>query len=84
MAQIDVSSLDKLDKQRNSVHEKVHTTYSVFEDNGQTYFQFDTYGASNREFPAKISQSIQLNKEAALHLINLMQLAFGLNGTDKG
>lgn len=72
MAQINVKEIRKIDKARNSVHEEAPATYTVFEDGGETYFQIDTYGRNDREFPEKISQSIQLNKESARQLVRLL------------
>ncbi|MEE0946842.1 MAG: methionyl-tRNA formyltransferase [Acutalibacteraceae bacterium] len=78
MAQIDISKIEKLNKDRNSIHEKVYTTYSSFDSCGKHYVQIDTYGRSDREQPGKISQSIQLNKEAALLLIDLLKTEFNI------
>lgn len=72
MAQIIVQHLKKVEKHRNNVHEKVFGTYTIFEENGEKYFQMDTYGKTEREMPEKISQSIQFNKENAKHLVNLL------------
>lgn len=72
MAQINVKDMKKIDKARNSVHEEAPATYTIFEDGGEKYFQIDTYGRNEREFPEKISQSIQLNKESARRLARLL------------
>lgn len=72
MAQISVKEIKKIEKVRNSVHEEAPATYTVFEDGGEKYFQIDTYGRNDREFPEKISQSIQLTKESARHLVRLL------------
>ena len=71
MAQISLESIKKIEKNRNTVHEKVHTTYTVFEMDGKKYVQFDTYGRIDRENPEKISQSIQLDKETASFIVKL-------------
>ena len=78
MAQIDIMNIKKVDKERNLIHEKVYTTYSVFDYIGEHYIQFDTYGRSNREQPGKISQSVQLDKEAASYLVELLKSEFNL------
>ena len=72
MAQISLDSIKKIEKYRNSVHEKVHATYTVFEADGKKYVQLDTYGRIDRENPEKISQSIQFDKETAGFIINLL------------
>lgn len=72
MAQISLENIKKVEKNRNTVHEKVHTTYTVFEMDGKKYVQFDTYGRIDRENPEKISQSIQLDKETASFIVRLL------------
>lgn len=72
MAQISLENIKKIEKQRNVIHEKVHTTYSIFELDEKKYVQIDTYGRLDRENPEKISQSIQLDKEAAEFLVNIL------------
>lgn len=72
MAQISLESIKRIEKNRNTVHDKVHTTYTVFEMDGKKYVQFDTYGRIDRENPEKISQSIQLDKETASFIVKLL------------
>ena len=79
MAQIDILNFKKVEKERNNVHEKVHGTYSVFEIEGKKYLQLDTFGRSNRELPGKLSQTIQLDKEAAQFLVGLLRENFDLD-----
>jgi hypothetical protein len=76
MAQIDIDTIKKIDKEHYSVHEKVVTTYSVFEVDGKKYIQFDTYGKSSREIPGKISQSMQLDKESAICIVDMLRREF--------
>lgn len=78
MAQIDISNLRKVSKERNIVHDQVCATYTVFDNNGEKYLQIDTYGKPTRENLEKISQSLQLNKEAAFTLVNLLIEEFNL------
>lgn len=78
MAQINASNMDRLEKQRNSIHEEAPATYTVFVENGETYFQIDTYGRTDREHPEKISQSIQLNKDSARRIAKLLIDTFDL------
>lgn len=58
MAQIDLKNIKKIEKNRNTVHDKVYTTYTVFGVERDRYVQIDTYGKIDRENPEKISQSI--------------------------
>ena len=78
MAQIDLLKIKKIDKNRNSIHEKVFSTYTVFEDSGVKYIQIDTYGRSEREMPEKISQSLQFDRETAKFIVNLLVKEFKL------
>ena len=73
MAQIDITTIEKLHKDRNTVHEKVYTTYSTFDNYGKHYVQIDTYGRRDREQPGKISQSIQLDEKSAKCLFDLLK-----------
>ncbi len=78
MAQIDIKTIEKLHKERNTIHEKVYTTYSTFDSCGTHYVQIDTYGRGNREQPGKISQSIQLDRDTASYLVDLLKREFDL------
>ena len=79
MAQINLNKLKKIEKQRNVIHDKVYSTYSIFTENGQKYLQLDTYGREERDNPEKISQSIQFDRETAQYLVNLLIQEFDLN-----
>lgn len=72
MAQISIDSIRRIEKTRNTLHEKVNSTYTVFEKDGHRFFQLDTYGKDDRENPEKISQSLQLNDETARYLVRLL------------
>lgn len=78
MAQISLENIKRIDKYRNTVHEKVHATYTVFELDGKKYVQLDTYGRIDRENPEKISQSFQLDTESAKFLIDILKKEFEL------
>ena len=78
MAQISLESIKKIEKYRNTVHEKVHTTYTAFEMGGDKYVQIDTYGRIDRENPEKISQSFQFDRSTAEFLVKLLSEEFGL------
>lgn len=78
MAQIDINKIEKLTKDRNTIHDKVYTTYFSFDSYGTHYVQIDTYGRSDRELPGKISQSIQFDKETAAYIVNLLKREFDL------
>ena len=48
MARIEETRLKKIDKEKNFIHETVQATYSVFDRDGERYFQIDTYGKDDR------------------------------------
>ena len=76
MAQIDIRHIKRIEKNTNSIHDRVNATYTVFEKDGKKYLQIDTYGRIERENPEKISQSIQLDKETARFLTDLIETEF--------
>ena len=78
MAQITIKKLSKIEKNRNMLHDIVEATYTTFEKNGDRYFQIDTYGKSGRENPDKVSQSIQIDKETAQVLVDILEKEFNL------
>ena len=78
MDQIALDSIKKIEKSRNTIHYKVHTTYTIFEDGGEKYVQIDTYGRLGRESPEKITQSIQINRQTAKFLVDLLKEEFDL------
>jgi len=74
MALISPNKIHPLKKDRNFIHQEVDCTYTSFEDeNGNKYLQFDTHGSAQRKVKNKVSQSIQLNKEAAIKLIQIIK-----------
>lgn len=78
MAQININNFQKVVKERNSIYDEVPATYTVFTEDGEKYFQIDTYGKTDRINPEKISQSFQLNRQTASYLANLLIEVFDL------
>ena len=76
MAKIDIKKMERVEKERNRIHEEARATYTTFIQDGKKYFQIDTYGRSYRDMPEKISQTIQIDKESASLLIKLLQESF--------
>ncbi len=72
MAKINIKTMTKQDKARYSIQEEVEAKYSVFEKDGEKFFQIDTYGRSNRVETEKSSQIIQLDESSAKELIKLL------------
>lgn len=69
MAQIDINTIEKLEKSRNTLHDKVFATYTSFEMNGKHYLQIDTYGKIDRKFQEKSVKVFSLMK--TLHATSL-------------
>jgi len=78
MAQINLRNIKKIDKNRNTIHEKVHATYTIFETDSEKFVQIDTYGRIDRENPEKISQSLQFDRATAEFLVKLLRAEFNI------
>jgi hypothetical protein len=48
-------------------------------DVGRVLLQIDTYGRETREMPGKKSQTIQLDRDGATALFNILKQEFNLN-----
>lgn len=79
MALLDLRFFTRIEKMRNSVHEPVQATYTVFQEKGKTFFQIDTSGTSERAVPGKVSQSVQIDETMARHLIDLLRKEFHMD-----
>lgn len=75
MAQLDCRTFKRIEKQCRE-HEPVQATYTTFERYGRSFLQIDMYGRSYRENPDKISQTIQIDKESARILFDLLKKTF--------
>ena len=78
MAKINIKTMTKQDKARYSIQEEVEAKYSVFEKDGEKFFQIDTYGRSHRVETEKSSQIIQLDEGSAKELIKLLIKEFNI------
>lgn len=76
MAQLDIGNLTKVNMERNSVHDQVYTTYTVFDNNGENIYRL--IHMERRENPEKISQSFQFIRETASYVANLLIKEFEL------
>ena len=73
MALIKINNLDKIVKERNSIHKETSATYNVFKINSKLYFQIDTYGSEDRKEKGKVSQCLQLDRETGIELISIIK-----------
>lgn len=78
MAQLNLTNIKRIEKYRNTVHEKAFSTYTVFNKGEDKYFQIDTYGKVDRKIPEKVSQSLQFDREAARFLVDALTREFNL------
>lgn len=62
--------------ERNSLHDEIEATYTIFERDGRVLVQIDSYGRDSRDIPGKKSQSIQLDAEGGAALYDILRKAF--------
>ncbi len=62
---------------RYQTHSEIDAVYYLHETEGKKLFQLNTAGKSDREFPDKTSQSIQLDEESAHQLFLILKDHFG-------
>lgn len=72
-----VTNIDRASKSAKK-HEPVQCTYDIVIVNGEPLLQLDTYGRKSRKFPGKVSQSLQLSRNAAVALRQIIDDAFGV------
>ncbi|MGD9753599.1 MAG: hypothetical protein AB7W59_21605 [Acidimicrobiia bacterium] len=59
-----------------AVHKDVLCGYNAIDVKGQQILQLETYGTDDREMPGKISQSLQLDRDGAAQLKQILERAF--------
>ncbi len=72
-----IKAFEEKRRDRQSIHDAIDATYSVFERDGRTFVQIDTYGRTEREMPGKISQSLQFDDKSARALFDILSDTFG-------
>lgn len=60
----------------NKIHKDVRCGYKIFRVEGETILQLDTYGSAERQELDQLSQSIQLDEDAAEYLLRLIRRTF--------
>lgn len=58
------------------IHEVVDCEFDIFTSEGEKIVQISTFGTDSRVAKGKVSQSIQIDKETAIFLINLFKQEF--------
>ena len=72
-----IAKFEERDIGTGRVHDPVECGYHVFSAHGgRMILQLETYGRSTRAEPGKVSQSLQLDEEAAGQLIRILRHAF--------
>ncbi|NYD80941.1 methionyl-tRNA formyltransferase [Brucella intermedia] len=62
---------------RFQLHDPIDAKYYIHEVDGRKLFQLSTFGRSSREMPGKLSQTIQLDENAAKQLYDILKATFG-------
>lgn len=72
-----IQTFDRVTKERQAVHKPTRCTYCEFIGPGdKRYLQLDTFGSEDRDFPDKVSQSIQFGEDAARELMEIIKRTF--------
>jgi hypothetical protein len=61
---------------KSVLHRPVSCGWRAFHAGDVKILQLDTYGSDTRQIPNKVSQSIQLDREAAAQLMTLIRDTF--------
>ena len=73
-----ISHFERKHMERNSLHDEIEATYTVFEKDSRILLQIDSYGRESREKPGKKSQTIQLDRQGASELFAILRREFAL------
>ncbi len=73
-----IIKIEKLERNRNSIHSEVECTYCTFSEFGKKYIQIDTYGTEQRQVKNQPSQKIQFDKDTAIRLIEILNKEFNI------
>lgn len=71
-----IRDFNHVESDKSVLHGPVSCGWRSFDVGDVTILQLDTYGSSMRKIPNKISQSIQLDREAAADLLTLIRETF--------
>jgi hypothetical protein len=71
-----IGEFREVGSEKNGVHKPVTCGWRIFRIDGETILQLDTYGSNERQIPNKVSQSIQLDRESAERLLQIIRDTF--------
>lgn len=78
MARIEYDKIEKVERNAR-VHDIVKCDYSIFQDDeGNKYFQMETYGSEGRKFPDMPNQHIQFDAKTAEKLVEIFIRELGV------
>ena len=73
-----VTSIEPDDREFSRLHPTGLTCrYMVGRSNGQRILQLNSYGSEGREFPDKLSQTLQFDERSARQLYDVLKAEFG-------
>jgi len=73
-----ITNFEVLELEKPNVHEPVEASLGAFTAGEETFIQINTYGRSGRKLTGKTSQTIQLDREAAKKLVEVIKAQFQL------
>lgn len=76
MALLQIDHFSKVTKDRSHIHEPADATFSIIYEGDRKLFQIDTYGSADRKVKGKASQSIQMDKEVAQKIVEILKTEF--------
>jgi hypothetical protein len=80
MARLTINEFHSVNKARYNVQNAIRASYTTFLGNdGEKYFQIDTYGDPGRELAGTVSQSIQFDETFARELVRILQNEYNIN-----
>ena len=71
-----IASFEEVASGNDRLHADVQCGYKIFDYAGSRVLQLDTYGSDERKILGKVSQSVQVDREAAEELMRIIERAF--------
>lgn len=71
-----ITRLNRVRKERQSVHQVTACNYDVFVVNGGRYLQIETLGTSQRKVVGVVSQTLQFDQAAITELKRILATEF--------
>jgi hypothetical protein len=71
-----ITRLNRVRKERKSIHEETECNYDVIVVGGGTYLQLETLGTKHRQETGKVSQTLQFDQAAIAQLKRILAVEF--------